>query len=58
MEGCSMRSEDQIKRMIIQLKKLVEQLDSERNQEEIGLIRGKIEILEWVLDAPAGKYHA
>jgi len=44
--------------MIIQLKKLVEQLDSERNQEEIGLIRGKIEILEWVLDAPAGKYHA
>lgn len=53
-----MRSQDQIKRMIIQLKQMEKGLDSTRNIEEIKNIRGKIEILEWVIEAPAGKYHS
>ncbi|MBP1964201.1 hypothetical protein [Paenibacillus aceris] len=53
-----MRSEDQIKRMIHQLEQTAQQLNSEDNAEEIIEIRSKIEILEWVLHAPGGKYHA
>lgn len=53
-----MRSEDQIKRMIIQLEQMMQRLDQTHDQDELKEIRGKIEILEWVLDAPAGKYHA
>ncbi|MFE5317698.1 hypothetical protein ACFQ88_03205 [Paenibacillus sp. NPDC056579] len=53
-----MRSVDQIKRMIIQLEQMAQRLDSTRDEQEIKEIRGKIEMLEWVLDAPAGKYHA
>jgi len=52
-----MRSEDQIKRMIIQLQQMMQRLDPAQEQ-EIKEIRGKIEMLEWVLDAPTGKYHA
>lgn len=52
-----MRSEDQIKRMIIQLQQMIRRLNPARDQGEIREIRGKIEILEWVLDAPSGKYH-
>lgn len=53
-----MRSEDQIKRMMIQLEQMVQRLDEAHNSNEINEIKAKIEILEWVLDAPAGKYHA
>jgi hypothetical protein len=53
-----MRSEDQIKRMINQLEQTAQQLNSADNEEEINVIRAKIEILEWVLNAPVGKYHA
>ncbi|WP_156043456.1 hypothetical protein [Paenibacillus sp. UNC451MF] len=53
-----MRSEDQIKRMVIQLEQMVQRLDPEKNLEELNEIRAKIDILEWVLDAPVGKYHA
>ncbi|MFC5650944.1 hypothetical protein ACFPYJ_17885 [Paenibacillus solisilvae] len=53
-----MRSEDQIKRMIIQLKQMEERLEPALNKDEINDTRGKIEILEWVLDAPVGKYHS
>ncbi|MCM3271612.1 hypothetical protein [Paenibacillus elgii] len=53
-----MRSEDQIKRMMIQLEQMVQRLDEVHNENEINEIKAKIEILEWVLDAPAGKYHA
>ncbi|WP_202556065.1 hypothetical protein [Paenibacillus silvestris] len=53
-----MRSEDQIKRMINQLEQTAQRLNSADNEEEINAIRSKIEILEWVLNAPVGKYHA
>jgi hypothetical protein len=53
-----MRSEDQIKRMINQLEQTVQRLNSADNAEEIKTIRSQIEILEWVLNAPVGKYHA
>lgn len=53
-----MRSEDQIKRMINQLEQTAQRPSSADNAEEINAIRSKIEILEWVLNAPAGKYHA
>ncbi|MNI53230.1 hypothetical protein D3C73_1080530 [compost metagenome] len=53
-----MRSEDQIKRMVNQLGQTLQQLNSADNAEEINEIRAQIEILEWVLNAPVGKYHA
>ncbi|WP_282940111.1 hypothetical protein [Paenibacillus sp. RC67] len=53
-----MRSEDQIKRMIIQLQQRLQRLDTVQNTDEINETKARIEILEWVLDAPEGKYHA
>lgn len=53
-----MRTEDQVKRMMNQLEQTVQRLDSTENADEIKDIRSKIEILEWVLNAPIGKYHA
>lgn len=53
-----MRSEDQIKRMIHQLEQTAQRLSSADNAEEVTAIRSQIEILEWVLNAPIGKYHA
>lgn len=53
-----MRSVDQIKRMMIQLEQMMQRLDADKNAEEISEIRAKLDILEWVLDAPTGKYHA
>lgn len=53
-----MRTEDQVKRMMNQLEQTVQRLDSAENADEIKDIRSKIEILEWVLNAPIGKYHA
>jgi polyhydroxyalkanoate synthesis regulator phasin len=53
-----MRSEDQIKRMINQLEQTAQRLNFADNAEEINAIRSQIEILEWVLNAPVGKYHA
>lgn len=52
-----MRSEDQIKRMIIQLQQLQSNLHNEENKIEREAIQGKIEMLEWVLNAPVEKYH-
>ncbi|PWW00696.1 hypothetical protein DFQ01_11249 [Paenibacillus cellulosilyticus] len=52
-----MRSEDQIKRMIVQLQQLQRNLHSEENAIELEAVNGKIEILEWVLNAPVEKYH-
>ncbi|MBA2938590.1 hypothetical protein HZF08_09755 [Paenibacillus sp. CGMCC 1.16610] len=53
-----MRSEDQIKRMMHQLEQMVQRLNPADNADEIKEIRAKIEMLEWVLNAPVGKYHA
>lgn len=52
-----MRSEDQIKRMMIQMKQMESRLEAAGQQDELAVVRGKIEMLEWVLDAPAGKYN-
>jgi hypothetical protein len=43
--------------MIIQLQQLQRNIHSEENKLEWEAIRGKIEMLEWVLDAPVEKYH-
>ncbi|WP_263576127.1 hypothetical protein [Paenibacillus terricola] len=43
--------------MIIQLQQLLPNLHSEENARELEAVKGKIEILEWVLDAPVEKYH-
>ncbi|WP_167388058.1 hypothetical protein [Paenibacillus ferrarius] len=53
-----MRTQDQIKRMVNQLEQKLKQLNEAENMGEINEIRAQIEILEWVLDAPVGKYHA
>ncbi|NQX67443.1 hypothetical protein HQN90_15080 [Paenibacillus alba] len=52
-----MRTQDQIKRMVNQLEQTLKQLNEVENRGEINEIRAQIEILEWVLDAPVGKYH-
>ncbi|WP_198957469.1 hypothetical protein [Paenibacillus selenitireducens] len=52
-----MRSEDQIKRMIIQLEQTKQRLESVHESNELREIVARIEMLEWVLNAPTGKYH-
>ncbi|GAA4847960.1 hypothetical protein GCM10023310_27580 [Paenibacillus vulneris] len=53
-----MRSEDQIKRMVIQLEQMLQRLDTDKNRDEIKEVHAQLQMLQWVLDAPAGKYHA
>ncbi|WP_317967122.1 hypothetical protein [Paenibacillus sp. CCS19] len=43
--------------MIIQLQQLLQNIHSEENRIEFESIKGKIEMLEWVLNAPVEKYH-
>lgn len=43
---------------MIQLEQMAQRLDEAHNENEINEIKAKIDILEWVLNASAGKYHA
>lgn len=49
-----MRTEDQIKRKLYELKN---SLQNSTNEERSLLLRAQIEMLEWVLNEPIEKYH-
>lgn len=52
-----MRSEDQIKRKIIELQMTMQQMQAAGNQDVANQFQMRIEMLEWVLNAPVEKYH-
>jgi hypothetical protein len=52
-----MRSEDQIKRKINELRMTCQRIEAAGNQEAADQVLIRIEMLEWVLNAPTEKYH-
>lgn len=52
-----MRSEDQIKRKINELRMTMQRIQEAGNQEMVNELQMRIEMLEWVLNAPTEKYH-
>lgn len=52
-----MRSEDQIKSKIIELQITMDKMKTADNQEVVEQLQIRIEMLEWVLNAPTAKYH-
>ncbi|MEK4511386.1 MULTISPECIES: hypothetical protein [Paenibacillus] len=52
-----MRSEDQIKSKINELQMTMNKMKTADNQEVVDQLQIRIEMLEWVLNAPTAKYH-